>query len=155
MAAWRTFELHHHAQVAGREHVFEDYRLRIADVVFARMPNASDWRTSRPSSYYEPGTRSPRYLVIVSSRGAPCDGEASDRFESLNRPNEFLTLYDAGDLGTATSLLESLTKPMPGAAALETTSVRLCEIERDYGMFDRREAPQYYPVVSKASAAGV
>lgn len=155
MAAWRTFESHHHAQVAGREHVFEDYRLRIADVVFARMPNASDWRTSRPSSYYEPGTRSPRHLVIVSSRGAPCDGEASDRFESLNRPNEFLTLYDAGDLGTATSLLESLTKPMPGAAALETTSVRLCEIERDYGMFDRREAPQYYPVVSKASAAGV
>src|ERR1700730_3294268 len=38
LAAWRTFEQHHHAQVAGREHVFEDYRLRIADVVFARMP---------------------------------------------------------------------------------------------------------------------
>ena len=152
MAAWRTFEQHHHAQVTGREHVFEDYRLRIADVVLARTPNASDWRRSHPSSYCEPGARPPRFVVIAASRGAPCAGEASDRFESLNRPNEYLALYDAGDLAAATSLLESLASPASGAAAPETTSVRLCEIERDYGMFDRREAPQYYPPVAKAAA---
>jgi heme-degrading monooxygenase HmoA len=153
MAAWRTYEAHHHAQVAGREQVFEDYRLRIADVVLARTPDAGDWRPSRPSAYYEPGTRPPRHVVIATSRGAPCAGEASDRFESLNRPNEYLALYDAADLAAAELLLESLATPMPGAAALETTSLRLCEVERDYGMFDRREAPQYYPPVPKASAA--
>jgi len=149
MAAWRTFESHHHAQVVGREQVFADYRLRIADVVLARTPNASDWRPSRPSSYNEPAARPPRHVVIATSRGTPCAGEASDSFESLNRPKEFLSLYDAGDLDTAASLLESLASPMSGAAGPETTSVRLCEVERDYGMFDRREAPQYYPPVSR------
>jgi heme-degrading monooxygenase HmoA len=149
MAAWRTFESHHHAQVVGREQVFADYRLRIADVVLARTPNASDWRPSRPSSYNEPAARPPRHVVIATSRGTPCAGEASDRFESLNRPKEFLSLYDAGDIDAAASLLESLSNPMSGAAGPETTSVRLCELERDYGMFDRREAPQYYPPVSR------
>jgi heme-degrading monooxygenase HmoA len=148
MAAWRTFEQHHHAQVAGREHVFADYRLRIADVVLARTPDACDWRPSHPSSYWEAGARPPRHVVIAASRGAPSAGAASDRFESLGRPNEYLALYDAGDLAAAELLLESLGK------ARETTSVRLCEVERDYGMFDRREAPQYYPPVPTASAVG-
>src|SRR5450432_2078029 len=44
LAAWRTFESHHHAQVAGRDHVFADYRLRIAQVVLERTPTASDSR---------------------------------------------------------------------------------------------------------------
>ena len=144
MAAWRTFEKHNHAQIAGREHVFADYRLRIADVVLARVPDAGDWRRPRPSSYRDPAARPPRHVVIAASRGAPCAGEASDRFESLNWPNEYLALYDAGDLRAAESLLESLGKTMPGVT---TTSLRLCELERDYGMFDRREAPQYYPPV--------
>jgi heme-degrading monooxygenase HmoA len=148
MAAWRTFEQHHHAQVAGREHVFADYRLRIADVVLARAPEARDWRRSHASSYRDPTARPPRHVVIAASRGAPCAGDASDRFESLNWPNEFLALYDAPDLAAAESLLASL------ATAPGTTSVRLCELERDYGMFDRREAPQYYPPVSTAPAAG-
>ncbi|HEY2210764.1 MAG TPA: antibiotic biosynthesis monooxygenase, partial [Bradyrhizobium sp.] len=101
MAGWRTFESHHHAQVVGREQVFADYRLRIADVVLARTPNASDWRPSRPSSYNEPAARPPRHVVIATSRETPCAGEASDSFESLNRPKEFLSLYDAGDFDAA------------------------------------------------------
>jgi heme-degrading monooxygenase HmoA len=149
LAAWRTFESHHHAQVAGREHVFADYRLRIAHVVLERTSNASDARPSRPSSYNDPLARPPRHVVIAASRGTPGVGEASDRFESLNRPNEFLSLYDAGDFEAATLLFESLADPKPGAAASESTSVRLCEVERDYGMFDRREAPQYYGPVSR------
>jgi heme-degrading monooxygenase HmoA len=148
MAAWRTFEQHHQAQVAGRAHVFADYRLRIADVVLARAPEARDWRRLHASSYRDPAAGPPRHVVIAASRGAPCAGDASDRFESLNWPNEYLALYDAPDLAAAESLLASL------ATAPGTTSVRLCELERDYGMFDRREAPQYYPPVSPAPAAG-
>jgi heme-degrading monooxygenase HmoA len=29
---WRTLEMHRQAQVAGREHLFADYRLRVAEV---------------------------------------------------------------------------------------------------------------------------
>jgi heme-degrading monooxygenase HmoA len=149
LAAWRTLESHHHAQVAGRDHVFADYRLRIAQVVLERTPTASDSRRSRPSSYNESAARPSRHVVIAESRGPSTFGEASDRFESLNRPNEFLSLYDAGASAAATLLFESLADPMRGGAAFDSTSVRLCELERDYGMFDRREAPQYYPPVSR------
>jgi heme-degrading monooxygenase HmoA len=149
LAAWRTFESHHHAQIAGREHVFVDYRLRIAHVVLERTSNPSNWRPSRPSSYNDPVARPPRHVVIAESRGTPSVGDASDRFESLNRPNEFLSLYDARDLEAATLLVESLGDPKSGATTSKSTSVRLCEVERDYGMFDRREAPQYYRPVSR------
>ncbi|MGZ5873332.1 MAG: antibiotic biosynthesis monooxygenase family protein [Bradyrhizobium sp.] len=149
LAAWRTFEQHHHAQVAGRDHVFADYRLRIAGVVLARTPEAGEWRPSRLSSYNEPGARPPRYLVIAASRGRPGGGETSGQFESLNRPNEFLSLYDAGGFEDARRLFEALARSTPGEVASETTSVRVCEVERDYGMFDRREAPQYYRPVSR------
>ena len=33
VAEWRTLEAHRAAQVEGRSRIFEDYRLRIADVV--------------------------------------------------------------------------------------------------------------------------
>ncbi len=149
LAAWRTFEQHHHAQVAGREHVFADYRLRIADVVLARTLDAGDWKPSRPSSYNDPGAHPPRHVVIAASRGNPCGGGASDQFESLNRPNEFLSLCDAGDFEAARMLLELLASPKRDGTTSQTTSVRVCEVERDYGMFDRREAPQYYRPVSR------
>jgi len=32
LAAWRNVDAHRHAQAAGRDHVFGDYRLRIAEV---------------------------------------------------------------------------------------------------------------------------
>jgi heme-degrading monooxygenase HmoA len=149
LAAWRTFESHHHAQVAGREHVFADYRLRIADVVLARTLEEGDWKPSRPSSYNAPSARPPRHIVIAASHGNPSGGEASDQFESLNRPREFLSLYDATDFEAARMLLDSLASPKPGATTAQTTDVRVCEVERDYGMFDRREAPQYYRPVSR------
>jgi|HubBroStandDraft_1064217.scaffolds.fasta_scaffold122382_2 heme-degrading monooxygenase HmoA len=149
LAAWRTYEAHHDAQIAGREHVFADYRLRIADVVLARTPDARDWRPSRPSSYNAPDARPPRHIVIATSQGALGAGTASDRFESLNRPDQYLALYDTDDFATATSLLEQLTSSTPGNTVAATISVRVCEVERDYGMFDRREAPQYYRPVAR------
>ena len=143
LTAWRTFEPHHHAQVAGRNQVFIDYRLRIADVALARMPGEPDWRPARPSSYNDPSEGPPRHLVIATSSGSPCGGAPSDRFESLNQPGEFLSLYDVHDQEAAVSLLDTLASAPSDGAVL--TSLRLCEVERDYGMFDRREAPQYYP----------
>jgi heme-degrading monooxygenase HmoA len=151
LTAWRTFEPHHHAQVAGRNHVFVDYRLRIADVVLARTPGEPDWRPVRPSSYNEPTERPPHHLLIATSSGSPCSGAASDRFESLNKPGDFLSLYDVHDQEAAVSLLETLASAPSDRAGL--TSLRLCEIERDYGMFDRREAPQYYPPKRRADGS--
>jgi hypothetical protein len=33
LAQWRKLEVHRLAQMAGRDHLFADYRLRVADVL--------------------------------------------------------------------------------------------------------------------------
>jgi heme-degrading monooxygenase HmoA len=135
LAAWRTLEVHHRAQVAGRNSVFVDYRIRIAAVICARTAESGDWQTSRLSSYRDPGAQAPRYVVITTSTQAS-SGAGTESFESLSRPGQFLSLKEEGALSVAKAQLDSV-----------TISVRICEVERDYGMFDRREAPQYYPPV--------
>lgn len=59
----------------------------------------------------------------------------SESYESLYRAGEFATVLDVRERSAAPRMAN-----LPGAFR-----VRLCETERDYGMFDRREAPQYYP----------
>src|SRR5260221_6429363 len=108
LAAWRTFEPHHHAQVAGREKVFADYRLRMANVVCLRVPGQADWRPDRLSSYNEPVARAPRYLAIAMCSGRQCHETATETFESLATAGEFLCIYDPGDLQAAMSLVDSL-----------------------------------------------
>jgi hypothetical protein len=39
-----------------------------------------------------------------------------------------------------------------GARLPEDARLRRVRVVRDYGMFDRREAPQYYPDVARAQA---
>jgi len=152
LAAWRAFEPHHSAQVAGREKVFADYRLRIACVVCARTLGKADWRPERLSSYNEPAARAARHLVIAMCSGRPCHRTASDAFESLARAGEFLSLYEPGDLQAAMILADSLAPAGSGIADTGVTAVRVCEIERDYGMYERREAPQYYPPAPRGPA---
>jgi heme-degrading monooxygenase HmoA len=153
LAAWRTYEPHHHAQVAGREKILADYRLRIADVECVRMPGKADWRPERLSSYNEPSVRARRYLVIAMHSGRPSDAAASETFESLATPGDFLCLYDASDLKAAMSLVDLLAPACSNAADSGVTAVRICEVERDYGMYERREAPQYYPPVPRCPTA--
>jgi heme-degrading monooxygenase HmoA len=153
LAAWRTFEPHHHAQVAGREKIFADYRLRIADIACVRMPGKADWRPERLSSYNEPSAGASRYLVIAMRTGRPSDAGTSDTFESLATADEFLCLYDVGDQQAAMTLVDSLVPASSKATGAGVTAVRICEVERDYGMYERREAPQYYPPVPRCPTA--
>jgi heme-degrading monooxygenase HmoA len=138
LAAWRTYEPHHHAQVAGRESVFADYRLRIAHVLRARTSASEAWQSDSPSSYNAPGKEPRRNVVIATYSEKPSGRNASDTFESLNRPGAFLSVYEVSNMDDAMSVVDAT-----------AVSVRVCEIERDYGMRDRREAPQYYPPLGR------
>lgn len=60
-------------------------------------------------------------------------------FESINRSGEFAHLLTVPDYATALEVTENC---RIGAPAYR---FRVCEVERDYGMFERGEAPQYYP----------
>ena len=70
-------------------------------------------------------------------------GLTHETFESINRAGEFAHLFTVPDLRTALEITENC---RIGAPAYR---FRVCEVERDYGMFDRAEAPQHYPPVAR------
>jgi heme-degrading monooxygenase HmoA len=137
LVKWRVNAEHHKAQTLGRTRIFDDYRLRIAQVLHQQSGDG-DWRPERLSTYNDPSVRSPRYLLIAESRLALAQtspANARESSESLYRPGEYATVMDVDQPSSAPRLAD-----LPGAFR-----VRFCETERDYGMFDRRESPQYYP----------
>lgn len=146
MTAWRVDGKHHDVQALGRTKVFSDYRLRIAQVICEMKPGQPVWRAEQRSSYNDPVRRPPTYVLVTESRRAqlavPTEWR-SDAFESVYREGQFAHLVDLPDDRSGLAFGERL------LAEPTTEYVRIVEVVRDYGMYDRTEAPQYYPPVSR------
>ncbi|MBL8378273.1 MAG: antibiotic biosynthesis monooxygenase [Burkholderiales bacterium] len=140
MTAWRVHAGHHGAQKAGRDEVFADYRLRVAQVLREEAPGKPAWEAKRLSIWNDPAHTKPRYLVVADSQsGSASLGAARvESFESIYRPGRFAHLASVASYAEALDLTEVCRVGGP----VET--FRVCETERDYGMFERREAPQYF-----------
>jgi hypothetical protein len=67
-------------------------------------------------------------------------------FESIYTAGKHLLLAGWRDAVSAQSW-------SPGAQARASVRHRQVRIIRDYGMFERREAPQFYPTMKRESAA--
>ena len=148
LAAWRAQGPHHAAQAKGRQEIFDDYRLRIAHVSHTAAPGELDGPSLGRSTYRAPSAQPARFVVVAQAHGdfAPGDATPTDAFGSLNHEGERLRLFDATDEADASNLIDVLCAA--GATA------RACEVERDYGMFDRAEAPQYHPPVARFCVDG-
>jgi heme-degrading monooxygenase HmoA len=136
LTRWRVHHEHHKAQALGRVRVFEDYRLRVAALMRVESRDEPPWEAPHGSRWHDPAVTAPRVLAIAESSGAELDG-AAESFESIYRPGEFahVLAWDAAS-------------PAPSLAAVSGAHrLRLVEIERDYGMHDRTEAPQYFAPV--------
>ena len=140
LTRWRVHHEHHKAQALGRVRVFEDYRLRVAVVVRVESRGEPPWQAQHGSTWHDPETTSLRYVAVAESDAGVLEG-AEESFESIYRPGEFAHVI-AGSAG----------RPAPSLAAFpRARRIRLAEIERDYGMHDRAEAPQYFAPVSSDS----
>jgi len=146
MTAWRVDASHHRVQEIGRERIFSDYRIRIAQVIHEARPGKPIWQPERRTPYNDPTRRRPTYVVATESKNADLPVPTRwqrDSFESMYRPGYFVHLVDLPD---DRSGLEFGT----GLFADPTTEYfRIFEVMRDYGMYDRTEAPQYYPSVNR------
>jgi heme-degrading monooxygenase HmoA len=144
MIAWRVDAKHHTVQETGREKVFADYRIRIAQVIHEERPDKAAWRPERLSPYNDPKRRPPTFAVASESRSQELPVATSwkrDVFESVYRPGIFAHLVDVPSPDAGVDLGRKL------LADSTTEYFRVFEVMRDYGMFDRAEAPQYYPPV--------
>jgi len=66
----------------------------------------------------------------------------TDVFDAVLTPGDVILLLSWRDPATAEAFRRQLRMP-------DGTRVRRVRVVRDYGMFDRREAPQYYPEVRR------
>ena len=149
LTAWRVHAKHHRVQEIGREAVFSDYRIRIAQVIHEARADKPLWQPKRRTPYNDPARRAPTYVLAAESKTdtLPVKTEWShDAFASVYREGQFAHLFDVPDLQLAIAFGERL------FAEPTTEYVRIFEVMRDYGMYERSEAPQYYPAVERRSA---
>jgi heme-degrading monooxygenase HmoA len=147
LTAWRAHAHHHDVQTLGRERVFSDYRIRVAQVIHEERPNQAIWKPERRTPYNDPARRKPTYLLASESKHATLAVETGwqrDSFASVYRDGHFAHLVDLPDEQDGIEFGPSL------FADPTVEYFRVFEVMRDYGMFERAEAPQYYPPVAKA-----
>jgi heme-degrading monooxygenase HmoA len=142
LGRWRMQGRHRAAQEQGRASIFSDYRLRIGEITEHSKTGAARFVTITELSAAAAKSSSDR--DGVEPLGLPATGTQGvvDRewFESITSAGKRLLLVGWRDRAAAERW------QLPQIAELHHRCVRII---RDYGMFDRAEAPQYYPPASR------
>jgi heme-degrading monooxygenase HmoA len=163
---WRTQGEHHGVQEKGRFEIFEDYHLRVGEVTDdsappqgltidqqrfdetevgdARMVTLTELTPADGSTIGAKPDQLPAHLGLDTRTVGLVEHEA---FESITSPGKLILLMSWRDAETAGAWTP--TRP----DAIKSLRHRRVRIIRDYGMFDRREAPQFYPEVKRAKQA--
>ncbi len=160
---WRTKANHHDAQEKGRSQILLDYHLRVGQATRdTRLPEGQVLHEQRLD---ETETGAATTVTLIDAK-RPADWvektgpdavarwlglpEAAglvgwDVFDAVLSPGDVLLLLSWRDQAAAEAFEVGATLP-------EGARLRRVRIVRDYGMFDRREAPQYYPEAARAAS---
>ena len=152
---WRTAGHHHEIQHKGRTEVFRDYHLRVGEITADnQLPAGKSLRGQRfdetaaaaklislTEGVMKDMPPEPEAQAMAARLGMTTDQPASglvdwDVFASIYQEGKFIFLASWRDAVAAA------TWPAPSAGDIRHRRVRVI---RDYGMFDRAEAPQYFP----------
>ncbi|MFM0308238.1 antibiotic biosynthesis monooxygenase [Paraburkholderia sp. RL17-383-BIF-A] len=161
LVRWRTTTAHHKIQQAARDRVFADYRLRIGQVVSDNQLPAGQVLREQRLDVTEAGSGtavtlldakcSPAWLKQTGAEGVAkslgvdtnAPGLVSwDVFDALMTPGDVIVVVTWQDQAT----VEAFERAAQTADGSRRRSIR---IVREYGMFDRREAPQYFEEVQR------
>jgi heme-degrading monooxygenase HmoA len=146
LTAWRMLGVHRSAQQKGRSEIFADYRLRVGEITADRRPLAEEHGGEIVTiSEFPPAENEPAESVLPAA-GAPGMTEF-EAFASLYNPGKLLFLASWQDPANAIGW-------QPPSIAGGEGRHRRVRIIRDYGMFDRTQAPQYYPAIPRAAGSG-
>ena len=161
---WRTTMRHHMAQEKGRSEILRDYHLRVGQITQdTRIPEGYTLQEQRldetevgegtvtlidakqPAQWAETQNAGDcsKYLGLNPNAGGLV---AWDVCDAVLTPGDLILLTSWQTRTDAEAFENGLNLP-------ENARLRRVRIVRDYGMFDRREAPQYYPEVARPSSA--
>ena len=154
---WRTQGMHHGVQEKGRTQVFLDYHLRVGEITHdTRLPDGQALRAQRlDETEVGKGTtitlidasRPPEWVKaarpdeVAAWLGLAADAEGLadwDVFDAVLTPGDVILLAAWRDRAAAAAFGRRL-------VLRDGARFRQVRVVRDYGMFDRREAPQHYP----------
>jgi heme-degrading monooxygenase HmoA len=150
LVRWRTRAVHHGAQERGRFEIFGDYHLRVGELTGTGSTERSDETEVGAGTIVTlvDGTRAVKDTApdqLAASLGLEGDAPglvAWDVFEAVLTPGDVILLMTSSDRKTADGLARDI-------SLKDDARLRQVRILRDYGMYDRREAPQYYPDVAR------
>jgi heme-degrading monooxygenase HmoA len=160
---WRTHGEHHDVQEKGRFEIFADYRLRVGEITHDTQPPAA--MTIAESRLDETEIVDAKVATITeltpeagNASAAKADTFASrlgldPRREGLADIEAFESIHSSGKrllLGLWRNADAANTWKPAHPAGTGTMRHRQVRIIRDYGMSDRREAPQYFAAVDPA-----
>jgi heme-degrading monooxygenase HmoA len=138
LVRWRNHTQHHGAQERGRAEIFSDYHLRVGEL----MEGTENGRGAIVTLI--DGKRPPEWVKNTKPEDVAKWLGLPSKPEGLGGWDVFEAVLTPGDI----ILLMSFDSKPP----LQTgTRLRRVCVVRDYGMYDRREAPQYYPDVTNRS----
>jgi heme-degrading monooxygenase HmoA len=161
LVRWRTKANHHDVQQKGRTEILLDYHLRVGQLT--RDTRLPDGQSLHEQCLDETETGAATTVTLIDAkRSADWVEKASPKavaewlglvpdapglvawgvFDAVLTPGEVILMLSWRDLSAAEAFERSAGLP-------DGTRLRRVRIVRDYGMFDRREAPQYYPEVTR------
>jgi heme-degrading monooxygenase HmoA len=164
LVRWRTRMRHHQAQEKGRAEILLDYHLRVGQITQdTRLPAGHVLHEQRLDET-EAGDAT-AILLVDARRPADLPESAGpeevakylgldpdapglvgwDVFDAVLTPGDLILLMSWRERDDADAFAAKATLP-------DDARLRRVRVVRDYGMFDRREAPQYYPDVVRSPA---
>lgn len=153
---WRTAQSHHMVQEKGRSEILSDYHLRVGQITHDTHVPAGQTIQEQRLDETEVGEGTTITFIDAKWPEVSCetmDAAGAASFFHFNPKSKGLVGWDAfnavltpGDL-----ILMMVWKSKKDADAFASSAavppdrrLRHVRVVRDYGMFDRREAPQYY-----------
>jgi heme-degrading monooxygenase HmoA len=156
---WRTLAVHHGVQEKGRSEVFTNYHLRVGEITSDTHVPAGNSLAEQRLDETEVGDAKtvtiteliPKPGYSLAERGLDSMMQLPTGMAGLFDQQIFESIYNQGKLLLLLSWKDAAAasdwRPPTSADRLEQIRHRTVRIVRDYGMFDRREAPQYYPPI--------
>jgi len=157
LVRWRTQSRHHGAQDRGRSEILSDYHLRVGEIT--QDTRLLEGQALREQRLDETEAGSAKTITLIDAQRSTdwikqqgAEGVAGflgldpkakdlvgwDVFDAVLSPGDVILLMSWRDREAADAFARNASLP-------SGTRLRQVRVIRDYGMFDRREAPQYYP----------
>jgi len=151
---WRTLAVHHQVQEKGRFEVFADYHLRVGEIT--RDNQVPPGQVVREQRFDETEIGSAKVVTLSELSPGNADSTGATDLaatlgllaaEGVVDHEVFESIYNQGKLLLLASWADATAagRWLPRSSSQGALRHRHVRVIRDYGMFDRREAPQYYP----------